>query len=128
VVDDAWMRKNITEYRVPILGRITCHRALAPQLRAALSDLVDQGAAALVSPSEFAGCFVARHISWDPEHFLSHHSWGVAVDLNAPENRFGTQGSQDPRLIEAMESNGIGWGGRWLIPDPMHFEWSGFPN
>lgn len=128
VVDEGWRKRNIGTYRVPILGRIQCHRSFVPQVRAALGELSDEGAASLVDPQKFAGCFASRHINWDPKHFLSHHSWGVALDLNAADNRFGTQGSQDAGLIEAMESNGLGWGGRWLIPDPMHFEWSDFPN
>jgi hypothetical protein len=29
----------------------------------------------------------------------------------------------DPRLIEIMERWGLAWGGRWIVPDGMHFEY-----
>ena len=33
----------------------------------------------------------------------------------------------DPRVVEVMERWGFEWGGRWLVPDPMHFEFLRFP-
>jgi hypothetical protein len=71
-----------------------------------------------------------------PTMLLSHHSWGAAVDINAPENPFGARPTQDPRLVAVMHSNGFAWGGLWVTPDGMHFEfrpahvaapWPGMP-
>jgi hypothetical protein len=30
-------------------------------------------------------------------------------------------------IVQIMERNGFTWGGRWLVPDGMHFEWARFP-
>jgi hypothetical protein len=32
----------------------------------------------------------------------------------------------DPRVVEIFERWGFEWGGRWLVPDPMHFEFVRF--
>jgi hypothetical protein len=126
-VDPRWRRQNIVRANVPILGSITCHRTLIPQLRAAMNSLLGEGLGFTVDPSEFAGCYSARFIDANPGGRLSHHSWGIAVDLNVASNRPGTRPDQDPRLIEIMEEHGFTWGGRWLVPDGMHFEWVRFP-
>jgi hypothetical protein len=124
-VDESWRRENITSARVPLLGRITCHRVLLPQLRNAMRDLQTNGLDFLVD--QYSGCYNPRFISHDPSGRLSHHAWGIAVDINAAENQFGTRPDQDPRLVDIMETWGFTWGGRWLVPDGMHFEWVRFP-
>ena len=42
---------------------------------------------------------------------LSHHSWGVAVDLNIAGNYYGVPPDQDSRLVAVMERWGFAWGG-----------------
>jgi hypothetical protein len=54
---------------------------------------------------------------------VSRHAWGAAVDINAAANPFGSLGTQDPRLVAVMKEWGFTWGGDWLSPDPMHFEY-----
>jgi hypothetical protein len=124
-VDDSWHRENITSTSVPLLGRITCHRVLVPQIRNAMRDLQANGLDFLVD--QYSGCYSPRFIDHNPSGRLSHHAWGIAVDINAAENQFGTRPDQDPRLVDIMESWGFTWGGRWLVPDGMHFEWARFP-
>lgn len=126
-VDDRWKATNITAKRVPILGKIVCHRALFPQLIQALREVRHAGLGFTIDPSDFGGCYNARFIGSDPGGRLSHHSWGISFDFNVAENRPGTRPDIDPRLVEIMEDNGFTWGGRWLIPDGMHFEWVAFP-
>lgn len=59
----------------------------------------------------------------------SNHSWGTAIDINAPANprradrRF--QSDIPRRVYEFWEGVGFRWGGRYSWPDPMHFEWMG---
>jgi hypothetical protein len=127
-VDPAWRRANIVTARVPLLGPVTCHRALFPQLRRALSRAVDANLSFAIDPSDFGGCYSARFINRDPTGRLSHHSWGIAVDINVAENAYGTKADQDLRLVRIMEGAGFTWGGRWVVPDGMHFEWSEFPG
>ncbi|MDQ4144197.1 MAG: M15 family metallopeptidase [Actinomycetota bacterium] len=128
VVEGSWRRNNIRSEPVPILGRVTCHKILFPQLRAALRDVQRQGLAHAIDPGQFAGCFYPRFINLDPGGRLSHHSWGAAFDLNSQENTFGTKADLDMRIVEIFEDRwGFTWGGRWIVPDGMHFEWVKFP-
>lgn len=126
-VDPEWLGANIRTVTVPILGSVTCHRAFLPQLEDALEEIEASGLAHAIDPGDYGGCFSSRFIGGAKEGRLSHHSWGVAVDIDVSENAFGTKPDQDPRIIEIMERHGLSWGGRWLIPDGMHFEWTHFP-
>ena len=120
----AFVHRYIVHRRVPILGTVTCHRALIPHLRAALGELARRGLSGLVNPGDFAGCYAPRRIQ--PRGQLSLHAWGLAVDLNASRNPFRGSSHQDRRLVRTMEKHGFTWGGRWPTrPDPMHFEYRG---
>ncbi len=126
-VDPTWRRANIRSARVPILGTITCHRAIIPQLRDALQEMEREGLDHLVDDAQYGGCFGPRFIGLEAGGRLSHHTWGIAIDINVADNAFGTKADQDPRLVDIMERHGFTWGGRWLVPDGMHFEWARFP-
>jgi hypothetical protein len=120
--DPAWVDASITTGEVPIVGTVTCHRVMFPQLRGALQEVVDAGLAGAIDPADFGGCYSPRFIGRDPQRGLSLHTWGIAVDLNVSTNGVGTAGSIDRRVVEIFESWGFAWGGRWSVPDPMHFE------
>ena len=123
-IDPAWQAGHIVSATVPILGRVTCNRAFVPSLREALATVVRRGLAGSIHPAEYAGCFVPRFVQRDPTQLISHHAWGSAVDLNAPENPFGSSPHMDPRIASIFAALGFRWGGSWLIPDGMHFEFS----
>lgn len=127
VVDSEWRRRNILTTDVPVLGTVTCHRAMIPQLRDALEEIEQLGLSHLIDRSDYGGCFAARFIGREPWGRLSNHTWGIAIDINVTDNAFATKSDQDPRLVEVMEGHGFTWGGRWLVPDGMHFEWVEFP-
>ena len=121
VQDPAWQAANLATARVPILGRVRCNRALLPALAGAMGELRQRGLARLVDPQAYAGC-------WNPRLTrggggVSRHAWGAAVDINVAGNPTGLASAQDLRLVEVMERWGFTWGGRWLVPDPAHFEW-----
>jgi hypothetical protein len=120
--DPAWVAANIRTEQVPILGNVTCHKVMIPQLRAALSDVITEGLADKIHPDEFAGCYYPRYIGYDPAKGLSLHSWGIAVDLNVPGNQRGTVGEMDRRVVAIFKKWGFAWGGDWNYTDPMHFE------
>lgn len=126
-IDDAWRDKNIVDAPVPILGRVTCHRTLIPQLRAALRQVAQEGLGFTINTAQYGGCYGPRFIGSVPGGRLSHHAWGAAIDINVAENAFGTKADQDRRLVDIFEGHGFTWGGRWLVPDGMHFEWVAFP-
>ena len=120
--DRAWVASNIVTGSVPILGTVTCHRLMFPQLQAALTEVSNAGLAQEVRSSDYGGCFVPRFIDRDPGKPLSMHAFGLAVDLNTTTNQLGSRGDMDPRVVEIFDKWGFVWGGRWSRPDPMHFE------
>ena len=124
--DETFVETNIVTERVPLLGELRCHRRVVEMLAGAMTTLVEEGLAHLVEPAGFAGCWFPRFISpaVGVSSGLSRHAWGAAIDLNAGSNPVGSSGNQDARLIETMEGWGFTWGGDWLVPDPMHFEFA----
>jgi D-alanyl-D-alanine carboxypeptidase-like protein len=119
-VDPSWVRAHISTRSVPLLGMVTCNVELFHALDAAMRELQRAGLGTLVR--SFGGCYVPRTIERVPTAPLSHHSWGAAVDINAPQNPYGAKPVQDPRLVAIMRAHGFTWGGRWTVPDGMHFE------
>jgi hypothetical protein len=120
-IDPAWVSANIVVVTFPVLGRTQCNRRIVPLVTAALQELADAGLAGLVDPAQFGGCYNPRLIG--PGRGLSRHTWGIALDVNVAANPLGGAGHQDPRLVEVMRRRGLTWGGGWLRPDPMHFEY-----
>ena len=118
--DPAWVAANIRTEQVPILGAVTCHKVMLPQLRAALTDVVDAGLADRIHPNEFAGCYYPRFIAGTTS--LSNHAFGIALDLNVPGNQRGTVGEMDRTVVAIFKRWGFAWGGDWRWTDPMHFE------
>jgi hypothetical protein len=119
----SWVEANIVQVRIPLLGLVACNRRIVPQLVAAMEELRARGLAGLVR--SYDGCYAPR-MQVGNAYALSRHAYGIAVDLNARWNRYGEAPTQDPRLVEVMERWGFTWGGRWLVPDGMHFEFSRF--
>jgi hypothetical protein len=118
--DPAWVREHITTDVVPILGSVTCNKAMIPQLKAALSEIVTQGLAHEIHPDEYAGCYYPRFIAGSTQ--LSNHAFGLALDLNVPGNQRGTVGEMNREVVAIFKHWGFGWGGDWSYTDPMHFE------
>jgi D-alanyl-D-alanine carboxypeptidase len=124
--DPRWVNENIQRRVLPVLGQVHCHRLVIPLLREVLSDLVRRGLGDLIR--EYAGCYSPRFNNRDPSTTLSHHSWGAAVDINVSTNRLGAEPTMDPRVVDTFERWGFTWGGRWLVPDGMHFEFQRYPT
>lgn len=120
-IDPVWVRANVVTVSVPLLGEVTCNRALVPQLRDAMSSLQRRGLGSLIE--SYAGCFAPKFVNRDPTAMLSHHAWGIAFDCNFLGNAFGEPPHQDPRLVRTMERWGFIWGGGFIVPDGNHFEY-----
>ncbi|WP_300405915.1 M15 family metallopeptidase [Nocardioides sp.] len=118
--DPAWVSSHITTEVVPILGSVTCNKAIMPQLKAALAEVVSQGLESEINAGEYAGCYYPRFIAGSTT--LSNHSFGLALDLNVPGNQRGTVGEMDRDVVAIFKYWGFGWGGDWRYTDPMHFE------
>ena len=118
--ESSWVAVNIRTEVVPILGSVTCHKDLFPQLRNALLEVQQTGLAAEINPDEYAGCYYPRFIANTTT--LSNHSFGLALDLNVPGNGRGTVGEMNRAVVSIFEKWGFAWGGDWRYTDPMHFE------
>ncbi len=125
-LDPAWAAEHLVTTRVPLLGSITCHRSVIGALRGAMRELRDRDMGSLIET--YDGCFAPRFIDRDPSAMLSHHSWGIAVDLNIAGNYYGAPPDQDRDLVEVMERWGFAWGGRYIVPDGNHFEYHREPQ
>jgi hypothetical protein len=120
-VDPTWTRSHIVTTRIPLLGQVMCHRGIVPQLRGAMRELRNAGLGRVIR--SFHGCFVPRFISRDPTALLSHHSWGVAFDVNLTGNYYGVDPHQPLALRETLGHWGFLWGGDFVVPDGNHFEY-----
>lgn len=141
-LDRYWERRNmVTARNLPGRwnkgsGKLYCHRLAEPYLREALRRCQLLGC---LDTIKSLGCFNYRHQRHDPTRPLSYHSWGIAVDVNPADNA-GWYVNDPPapwssawrahyprgvprELVQAFESCGWRWGGRWSgYCDPMHFE------
>jgi hypothetical protein len=124
--DPAWVAAHVATATVPILGSVTCNKAIFPQLIAALQDVQSQGLADKIHPSEYAGCYYPRFIAGSTQ--LSNHAFGLALDLNVPGNQRGSVGEMDRGVVAIFKHWGFTWGGDWGYTDPMHFEMNQIVN
>ena len=120
------MASHIGTEVMPIIGAMTCNRAIFPQLRAALEEAVARGLGGALHPDEYAGCYYPRFIAGTST--LSNHSFGLAMDFNVPGNQRGTAGEMDRDVVAIFKKWGFDWGGDWNYTDPMHFEMSSVVN
>jgi hypothetical protein len=129
-----WVGGAIVRESVPIIGTVSCHRTVMPAVRGALAEVQASGLAPLIDVRDTqraGGCYHAREIVSGGSTTggrLSRHSWGAALDLNPSTNAFGATPRMDPRIIEIFRRWGFAWGGSFVIPDGMHFEWVGEPR
>ena len=124
-IDPAWIGEHIQPTHVPLLGYVRCHRAILPQLRGAMQELRDAGLRSLIR--SYHGCFVPKFVTRDPTALISHHTWGVAFDVNLVGNYYGQDPNQDERLQETLARWGFLWGGDFVVPDGNHFEYRRAP-
>lgn len=122
-LDPKWITENTSNVELPLLGSARCHNKVIPQVRGALQEVIDSDLAGLIKKGDFGGCFAPRLLNTDPNSGLSHHAWGIALDINVSGNPYGAEPSMDLRLVEIFNDWGLTWGGNWVVPDGMHFEY-----
>jgi hypothetical protein len=149
-IDPDWVSRTVVTEDVPLLGRVSCHRAVLPALRAAMDELDRRGLGWLVDPAPPHDCWAPRLIGAPADSGvraaqagsgvratpadsgvratqagnprLSRHAWGIAIDLNPGRNRPGAAPVQQDELVAVMERHGFTWGGAWLRPEGAYFE------
>jgi D-alanyl-D-alanine carboxypeptidase len=130
-IDPAWKLAHTADVNLPIVGTVRCNTVVAKAAGQALQELVDQGLSNLINGRDSrrnGGCFsarVTRSVTGNSGHNLSRHTWGAAIDLNPSRNPYGGPSTMDQRVIDAFHHHGFMWGGTFIVPDPMHFEYTG---
>lgn len=139
--DAAWTAASLPSGRVLLNGsipiRARCHNVVEPALRAALAEIALRGVGGVIdvtNANTYGGCHLARFNRLTPDSslgFLSRHSWGMALDTNTVGS---CQGCAPPDFatrpggctaVQIFRKHGFAWGGNFLTPDGMHFEYVG---
>ena len=131
--DSAWRTTNITYGSIRRLRLSTgCHRNVRPALQAAMDEVVASGLEFTINyehANTAGGCYYPRFNRLTPDSrlgFLSRHSWGQAIDTNTIGSCQGcAPPDMDCRTVRIFRKHGFAWGGNFLTPDGMHFEWVG---
>lgn len=134
----AWVRENLVRLSPPWrlvtawdfspVRTITVHRACAPSLTRILDAIwaragQDEDQIRIWGMHLFGGAYNFRLMRGGTR--LSMHSWGCAIDFDPARNGFGDATPNFalvPAVLEAFDSEGWTWGGRWRTPDGMHWQ------
>jgi len=119
--------------------RATCNIAVKADLRAALQEVVATlpglvGAYTGIDVSNtnsYGGCSAgAVRFARITQALgsVSRHSWGQPIDMSTSANCQGCAPKMDCRIVWIFRKHGFAWGGNFLTPDGMHFEWVGEPR
>jgi len=131
LVDDAWRAAFIPPRELYPSGiRASCNNAIKSDLTAALQAVVDAGLAGYIdvaNANTYGGCFEPRfsRIVGTQLGSLSRHTWAQALDTNTVSNCQGCVPQMDCRVVRIFRAHNFAWGGNFLNPDGMHFEWVG---
>lgn len=134
LVDSAWQAAHIPgRESYPTGIRAACNNSIKADLAAALQAVVDAGLAGSIdvnNANTFGGCFGPRftRIVGTQLGTLSRHTWGQALDTNTVSNCQGCVPQMDCRVVRIFRAHNFAWGGNFIIPDGMHFEWVGEPR
>jgi hypothetical protein len=104
---------------------VLVHREIAPIIAALMNETIAGGY--WLNSGECWG-YANRAITGT--NTPSNHSWGLAVDLNAPHNPQSYQLVTDMPgwMVDLWRRRGFRWGGDYAgRKDPMHFEFLGTP-
>lgn len=110
--------------------KVSVNRAIAPLVRFLMEETERRGYHLKVGQ---CWGYANRAIRGSKTNAPSNHSWGLAIDINAPTN------PQTDKLVTDMpdwmpklwKEWGFGWGGDYKPPtkkDAMHYEFTGTPD
>ncbi len=134
----SWQAANLPSGRRDVgLGiRARCHLTIEPAIKAALNEVAARGLAGTINVGDAnlaGGCHYPRFNRLTPSSslgFLSRHSWGMALDTNTRGSCQGcvpdfSRTTAGCTTVQIFRKHGFAWGGNFLTPDGMHFEWVG---
>lgn len=129
--------KYITDCITCLPIKIYCNKEMIVPLEISFLNIINRGL--LSEFKTFNGCFNVRPIrgyentvkklmeadEYDKAMiYMSIHSWGVAIDINAKENSLGKKPKMSKEFVKCFEDAGFEWGGNWKRFDGMHFQLS----
>lgn len=133
----AWEARSLVAIDVPApmfygvdqVRRVRCHKAIADELTETFHEVIAAGVWHVIK--QYSGCYAFRLKRNGTR--LSMHSFGAALDFDAPHNMMGTPvertsigGTKDGReVVDIFTARGWTWGGTFPTPDAMHFQWGG---
>lgn len=106
--------------------RVSVHKAIGPLVRYLLDETARRG-----YRLRRGECWGYANRPVKGAAVASNHSWGLAVDLNAPSNPMGDKLVTDmPAWLPALWASwGFAWGGAYKgRKDAMHYEFLGTPK
>lgn len=113
-----------TELEIGVIPkRLYCNRDMVKPLEQAFRNLIATGY--VKELKTWDGCFNIRKKRGLSSPSL--HSWGVALDLNAAWNGFGSKPTLSTGFVKCFTDAGFDWGGVWSKPDGMHFQLKTIP-
>ena len=124
-VDPAFEAAQVVTTQVPIVGSVTCHRAIVPALAAALGELSSAGWDHSSTPPAIRDvCALADPgIGWN----LVPYSWGIVIDVGSPQTQSGSPRTPTPNSSRSW-NDGVSSPARASSKtDPGHFEYVGPP-
>lgn len=115
---------NIVTVTLSTGARLPVHHAIAELVKLICEECIRNGFVIRAGASWGYACRSIRG-STAP----SNHSWGLAVDLNAPDHPLGRRNTGMPAFVPALFKRfGFRWGGDYTgRADEMHFEYMGTP-
>jgi hypothetical protein len=131
-----WVKNYLPAVRevYPTGIRARCNRVVKADLRAALQEVVNSGLGGAIDAANanaYGGCATGSVRFARITQALgsvSRHSWGQPIDTNTTSNCQGCVPRMDCRVVRIFRKHGFAWGGNFLTPDGMHFEWVGEPR
>lgn len=141
-IDADWKAANLPADRELYAGgiRARCHFQIRQALRSALSEiatsypwLINSRPTGIDVPNtnQYGGCSIglARFSRFGASvGTISRHSWGQAIDMSTVDNCQGCVPQFSCLIVQTFRKYGFSWGGNYLRPDGMHFEWVGEPR
>ncbi|MCU1400947.1 MAG: hypothetical protein JWN62_4056 [Acidimicrobiales bacterium] len=119
--------RQVLSAAIPIKAR--CNLAITADLSAALDEVAAVGLGGAIdvgNANTFGGCFYPRFNRLSGNlGILSRHTWAQALDTNTTSNPQGGTPHMNCDVVRIFRKHNFVWGGNFLTPDGMHFEWVG---
>ena len=141
-IDADWKAVSLPAERETYAGgiRARCHLAIRDALGAALTEVATRypwligsrpTGIDVANTNQYGGCSIglARFSRYGAAvGTISRHSWGQAIDMSTVDNCQGCVPQFSCLIVQTFRKYGFSWGGNYLRPDGMHFEWVGEPR